>query len=134
MIFGDDLTVNAILDWEMVGLGYPDIELAWWLFILRHHTEGIGLPVPSGFPTRDQVVAIYEGASGRTIDHLDYYEVWAGVRLAILMHRAGNLMIDLGLLPPDAPMKLNNPASQLLAKLVGAEPPIGSVQTFIGNR
>lgn len=134
MMFGDDLTVNAILDWEMVGLGHPDTELAWWLFILRHHTEGIGLPVPSGFPTRDQVVAIYEKASGRTIDHLDYYEVWAGVRLAILMHRAGNLMIDLGLLPPEAPMKLNNPASQLLAKLIGADPPIGSVQTFIGNR
>jgi len=134
MMFGDDLAVNAILDWEMVGLGHPDIELAWWLFILRHHTEGIGLPVPSGFPTRDQVVAIYERASGRTVDHLDYYEAWAGVRLAILMHRAGNLMIDLGLLPPDAPMKLNNPASQLLAKLIDAEAPVGSVQTFIGNR
>lgn len=134
MMFGDDVEVNAILDWEMVGLGHPDIELAWWLFILRHHTEGIGLPVPSGFPTRDEVVAIYEKASGRTVDHLEYYEAWAGVRLAILMHRAGSLMIDLGLLPPDAPMKLNNPASQLLAKLIGAEPPVGSVQTFIGNR
>jgi hypothetical protein len=50
------------------------------------------------------------------------------------MHRAGGLMIDLGLLPPGAPMKLNNPASQLLATLIGAEPPVGSVQTFIGNR
>jgi len=80
------------------------------------------------------VVAIYERAAGRTIDHLDYYEAWAGVRLAILMHRAGNLMIDLGFLPPDAPMKFNNPASQLLAKLIGAEPPVGSAQSFIGNR
>jgi aminoglycoside phosphotransferase (APT) family kinase protein len=134
MLFGDDLAVNAILDWEMVGLGHPDMELAWWLFILRHHTEGIGFPVPPGFPTRDQVVAIYERASGRTVDHLDYYEVWAAVRLAILMHRAGNLMIELGLLPPDAPMRLNNPASQLLAKLIGAQAPSGSAQSFIGNR
>jgi aminoglycoside phosphotransferase (APT) family kinase protein len=134
MMFGDDLAVNAILDWEMVCLGHPDIELGWWLFTLRHHTEGIGLPVPAGFPTREQVVAIYQKASGRTVDHLDYYEVWAGVRLAILMHRAGNLMIDLGLLPPDTMMRFNNPASQLLAKLIGAEPPAGSVQSFIGNR
>jgi aminoglycoside phosphotransferase (APT) family kinase protein len=134
MMFDGDLAVNAILDWEMVSLGHPDMDLAWWLFTLRHHTEGIGLPVPSGFPTRDQVVAIYERAAGRTIDHLDYYEAWAGVRLSILMHRAGNLMIDLGFLPPDAPMKFNNPASQLLAKLIGAEPPVGSVQSFIGNR
>lgn len=134
ILFGDDLAVNAILDWEMVGLGQPDVEVAWWLFILRHHTEGIGVPMPSGFPSREQVVAIYEQASGRTVEHLDYYEVWAAVRLAILMHRAGNLMIEVGLLPPDAPMRLNNPASQLLAKLIGAEAPTGSVQSYIGNR
>lgn len=134
MLFGDDLAVNAILDWEMVGIGQPDADLAWWLFILRHHTEGIGVPVPSGFPSREQVVEIYEKASGRAVEHLDYYEAWSAVRLGILMHRAGNLMIEVGLLPPDAPMRLNNPASQLLAKLIGAEAPTGSVQTYIGNR
>jgi hypothetical protein len=50
------------------------------------------------------------------------------------MHRAGNLMIEVGLLPPDAPMKFNNPASQLLAKLTGADSPSGDSQSFIGNR
>jgi aminoglycoside phosphotransferase (APT) family kinase protein len=118
----------------MVGLGQPDVEVAWWLFILRHHTEGIGAPMPPGFPTREEVVAIYEKASGRSLDHLDYYEVWAAVRLAIIMHRAGNLMIELGILPPGAPMRLNNPASQLLAKLIGAPAPAGDAQSFIGNR
>jgi aminoglycoside phosphotransferase (APT) family kinase protein len=134
VMFADDLTVNAVLDWEMVGLGQPDVEVAWWLFILRHHTEGIGAPMPPGFPTREEVVAIYEKASGRSLDHLDYYEVWAAVRLAIIMHRAGNLMIELGILPPGAPMRLNNPASQLLAKLIGAPAPAGDAQSFIGNR
>jgi aminoglycoside phosphotransferase (APT) family kinase protein len=134
MMFGDDLAVNAVLDWEMAGLGQPDAEVAWWLFILRHHTEGIGAPVPDGFPTREEVVAIYEKASGRSVDHLDWYEVWAAVRLAIIMQRAGNLMIELGILPPDAPMRLNNPASQLLATLIGAPAPDGTTQSFIGNR
>ncbi|MCW2856618.1 MAG: putative phosphotransferase [Marmoricola sp.] len=134
MMFGDDLTVNAILDWEMVGLGQPDVEVGWWLFLLRHHTEGIGMPYPSGFPTRDEVIAIYEKAAGRSVEHVDYYEVWAAVRLAALMHRAGNLMIEVGLLPPDAPMRFNNPASQLLAKLIGAPAPTGDSQSFIGNR
>lgn len=137
MLFGDaadGLPVNAVLDWEMVGLGQPEADVAWWLFILRHHTEGIGLPVPEGFPTREEVVATYEKAAGRSIEHLDFYEVWAAVRLAIIMHRAGNLMIELGLLPPDAPMKLNNPASQLLAGLIGAPAPGGDAQSFIGNR
>lgn len=134
MMFGDELEVNAILDWEMVGLGQPDVEVAWWLFLLRHHTEGIGMPSPSGFPSRDELVAIYEKAAGRSVEHLDYYEVWAALRLSVLMHRAGNLMIEVGLLPPDAPMKLNNPASQLLAKLIGAPSPSGDAQSFIGNR
>jgi len=134
MMFGDDLAVSAILDWEMVGLGQPDVEVAWWLFLLRHHTEGIGMPYPSGFPSRDEVIAIYEKAAGRSVEHVDFYEVWAAVRLAALMHRAGNLMIEVGLLPPDAPMKLNNPASQLLAKLIGAPAPAGDAQSFIGNR
>ena len=60
--------------------------------------------------------------------------MFAALRLSILMHRAGNLMIAAGLLPPDAPMKLNNPASQLLAKLIGAPAPERRAQSFIGNR
>lgn len=134
MLFGGDLGVNAVLDWEMVGLGQPEADVAWWLFILRHHAEGIGFPVPDGFPSRGEVIAIYEKAAGRSLEHLDFYEVWAAVRLAVIMHRAGNLMIEIGLLPPDAPMKLNNPASQLLAALIGAPAPGGDAQSFIGNR
>jgi aminoglycoside phosphotransferase (APT) family kinase protein len=134
MMFGDDLTVNAVLDWEMVSLGQPDVEVAWWLFILRHHTEGIGAPVPPGFPDRDEAIAMYERLSGRALHHVDYYEVWAAVRLSILMHRAGNLMVQAGLLPPESDMKLNNPASQLLAKLIGAPAPSGVAASFIGNR
>ncbi|KRB80422.1 phosphotransferase [Nocardioides sp. Root190] len=134
MLFGEDLAVSAILDWEMVGLGQPEADIAWWLFILRHHTEGIGFPVPEGFPSREEVVATYEKAAGRSLEHLDFHEVWAAVRLSIIMHRAGNLMIEIGLLPPDAPMKFNNPASQLLARLIGAPAPGGDAQSFIGNR
>lgn len=134
MLIGDDLAINGVLDWEMVGLGSPDLELGWWLFMQRHHTEGIGVPLPEGMPTREEIVARYEELTGHTLAHIDFYEVFAALRLSILMHRAGNLMITLGLLPPDAPMKLNNPASQLLARLVGTDAPTGEAQSFIGNR
>jgi hypothetical protein len=50
------------------------------------------------------------------------------------MHRAGNLMIEVGLLPAEATMKYNNPASQLLAKLIEVDAPTGEAQSFIGNR
>jgi hypothetical protein len=43
-------------------------------------------------------------------------------------------MVAAGLLPPDAPMKLSNPASQLLAKLLGLPAPEGAAQSFVGNR
>jgi aminoglycoside phosphotransferase (APT) family kinase protein len=134
MLFDDDMSVAGVLDWEMVSLGSPELELGWWLFLLRHHTEGIGAPLPPGFPDRDAVVARYEELTGHTVEHLHFYEVFAALRLAIIMHRAGNLMIGAGLLPPDAPMKLSNPASQLLATLAGLPAPEGTVQSFIGNR
>jgi len=43
-------------------------------------------------------------------------------------------MIEAGLLPPEATMALNNPASQLLAKLLGLPSPSGETVSFIGNR
>ena len=134
MLFADDLSIAGVLDWEMVTLASPEMELGWWLFLLRHHTEGIGAPLPPGFPDRDAVVARYEELSGHRVRHLDFYEAFAGLRLSILMHRAGNLMIGAGLLPPDAPMKLSNPATQLLAKLADLPAPEGATQSFIGNR
>jgi aminoglycoside phosphotransferase (APT) family kinase protein len=134
MLFADDCSVNGVLDWEMVSLGSPELELGWWLFLLRHHTEGIGAPLPPGFPTREETIARYEELSGHAVKHIDFYEAFAGLRLSILMHRAGNMMIAAGLLPPDAPMKLSNPASQLLAKLTGLPAPEGVAQSFIGNR
>ncbi len=134
MLVADDLTINGILDWEMVTLGTRELDLAWWLFMVRHHTEGIGMELPEGCPTREQTIARYEELSGHTVSDIDFYEALAALRLSILMHRAGNLMIAGGMLPPDAPMKFNNPASQLLAKLIGAEAPTGAAQSFIGNR
>lgn len=134
MMFAPDMSVNAVLDWEMVCLGAPEAELGWWLFLLRHHTEGIGAPLPPGFPTREEAIATYERFSGQPARDVDFYEVWAALRLSTLMHRAGNLMIEIGLLPADAPMKYNNPASQLLARLIGVEAPTGEAQSFIGNR
>ncbi|WP_320671851.1 phosphotransferase family protein [Patulibacter defluvii] len=134
VLFGDDLEAAAVLDWEMVTVGPRELELGWWLFLQRHHTEGIGVPRPEGWPTREQVIARYEELTGHEVREIDFYEVWAATRLASIMHRAGNMMIAAGLLPPDAPMRTNNPASQLLARLIGLEAPTGEAQSFIGNR
>jgi aminoglycoside phosphotransferase (APT) family kinase protein len=134
ILFADDLSVAAVLDWEMAALGSGELDLGWWLFLIRNHTDAIGAPMPPGFPDREETIARYEELTGHTVEHIEFYEAFAGLRLAIIMHRAANLMIGAGLLPPDAPMKLNNPCSKLLAELLGLAAPEGSVQSFVGNR
>jgi aminoglycoside phosphotransferase (APT) family kinase protein len=134
IIFSDDLVAAGVLDWEMVVLASREQELGWWLFLMRHHTEGVGLPLPEGIPDRDDTIAYYERTTGHRLQNVDYYEVLAGTRLAILMVRAAHMMIAAGLLPPDSPMALSNPASQLVATLLGLSAPTGETTSFIGNR
>jgi aminoglycoside phosphotransferase (APT) family kinase protein len=134
IIFSEDLAAAAVLDWEMVVLASREQELGWWLFLMRHHTEGVGLPLPEGVPDRDETIAYYEKITGHRLRDLDYYEVLAGTRLAIVMVRAAHMMIAASLLPPDSPMAQSNPASQLVAKLLGLPAPAGNTTSFIGNR
>lgn len=115
-------------------LGSPEQDLGWWLFMMRHHTEGIGLPLPEGIPDRDATVDYYQSVSGYRPQNLDYYEALAGTRLAILTLRAAHLMIAAGLLPPDSAMGLSNPATHLVAQLVGLPAPDAAVSSYIGNR
>jgi aminoglycoside phosphotransferase (APT) family kinase protein len=128
------VTVEAVLDWEMATIASPEMDLGWHLFVPRFYTEGIGAPLAEGFLTREQLVAGYEERTGRTVRHVDFYEAFAALRLAIVMLRVGRLMIDGGAMPPDSPMPFNNPPSQLLSKLTGVVVPDGDAEYPIGNR
>lgn len=134
IIFSDGLAPAGVLDWEMLVLATREQELGWWLFLMRHHTEGVGLPLPEGIPDHAETIDYYQRITGHTVRNLDYYEVMAGTRLAILMVRAAHMMIGAGLLPPDSPMAQSNPASQLVAKLLDLPAPTGATTSFIGNR
>jgi aminoglycoside phosphotransferase (APT) family kinase protein len=134
IIFDEDLSAAAVLDWEMVTVAPREVDLGWWLFLMRHHTDGIGLPLPAGIPTREETLAHYQSSTGHTPANLAYYEVLAATKLSIIMVRAAHMMISMGLLPPDSPMALSNPASQLLAHLLNLPAPTGLSTSFIGNR
>ena len=77
-IFDDDHRVAAVVDWEMVTLADPMMDVAWWLFLDRHFHEGIPADRLEGFPTREEMIARYEEVSGRETHDLRYYEVLAG--------------------------------------------------------
>ncbi|GMU77588.1 MAG: putative phosphotransferase [Acidimicrobiia bacterium] len=122
-LFDDDLAVRAVLDWEMVTLADPMMDLGWWLFVDRHFHEGCARPRLDGFPTRDAMVTHYEAASGRAARDLEFYEVFAGVRFGVVMMRINSLLIEFGLLPADSDMGRNNIVTHVLADMLGLPEP-----------
>jgi len=122
MIFQQGRCV-AVLDWEMATLGNPVQDLAWWLFLDRHHSEGLGAPRLEGFPDRAQTIARWEERTGLPARHVDYYEVFAAFRFAVIMIRVAQGFIAAGTLPPDARLATNNIVTQLLAKMLGLPVP-----------
>jgi aminoglycoside phosphotransferase (APT) family kinase protein len=126
LLVREDLSVAAVLDWEMATLASPLLDLGWWVFMQRHHTDGYGIPAPHGLPDRDKTIAHYRRVSGHDTTAIDYYEAFAALRGAIIMLRLATMMIESGILPDDADLLYNNPGSRILAELTGQPPPAGA--------
>jgi aminoglycoside phosphotransferase (APT) family kinase protein len=103
----------------MVALGPWEQDLAWWLFLDQHHSEGVDAPRLAGFPAHADTVVRYEDLMGRTAEHLDYYAVFAGFRFAVIMIRVIAMAVAFELLPPDTDMGTNNVVTKLLARRLG---------------
>ena len=82
--------IAAVLDWEMSTLGDPltdvGLLLVYWgggAQLATLSAQGVA-DVP-GFFTREEVIARYAARSGRDVAHLDFYEVFAMYKLAIIV-------------------------------------------------
>lgn len=62
--------------------------------------ETMEVPLIEGFFVRDDVIATYERLSGRPVRNYDYYEVFAGLRYAIVSIRAGEASVRNGMREP----------------------------------
>jgi aminoglycoside phosphotransferase (APT) family kinase protein len=115
----------AVLDWEMVTIGSPEKDLAWGIFLDRHHSEGIETPRLEGFPSYEESVAYYEECSGHTVRHLDYYQVFAGFRFSAVMMRIAQQMVHYEVMDAEQgrQFELSNTVTRLLAKLLGVPQP-----------
>ena len=106
----------GVLDWEMVRLGNPLQDAAWWVALDRCFSEGTGLPRLAGLPGRDETLARWRDRTGRSLAGIDYYEVFALMKFAAIIARLGRQMKHYELLPADNDMDVNNFASAILAK------------------
>jgi aminoglycoside phosphotransferase (APT) family kinase protein len=134
MLFDDAMDVVGALDWELASIGSRELDVAYFLYALRLWSEGFGAPSPPGFPDRDAILARFEELSGLPARHVDYYERLAAVFGAVTMMRAGHLMIDAGLVPPDSTVWRTNPPSVLLADYLDLPAPTDEVTTWAGHR
>jgi aminoglycoside phosphotransferase (APT) family kinase protein len=113
-----DLECVAVIDWEMVFLGNPVADLAWWVTVDRCFSEGIGIPRAEGFPSAVETVARWEQQVGRKAEHFAYYQIFAGFRFSIIMARIVGQMKHYEVLPADHDMDVTNLASFTLARLL----------------
>jgi aminoglycoside phosphotransferase (APT) family kinase protein len=111
-----DGEVVAVLDWEMVALGDPRIDLGWWLFCDDVLTRAAGQERLPGFPSREETVARWEQLTGRDGDDLHWFLVFAALRFTVVMLRLGTLLHDMGILPE--PFGYDNDISRALDELM----------------
>jgi len=85
-----DFAPRAVLDWEMAALGPAEIDVAWMIFLHRFFedmTHKYEMPCLEDFLQRDRVAEIYAEESGRELRDLEWYEMFAAQRFAIVSIR-----------------------------------------------
>jgi aminoglycoside phosphotransferase (APT) family kinase protein len=90
MAADDPGRIVAVLDWEMSTLGDPLADLG--LFLLywgradaQVIATGEAIGTQPGFLSRDEIVERYARVSGRRVDQLDWYQIFAAYKLAIIV-------------------------------------------------
>lgn len=89
VIYGDDGTLKAIVDWEMATLGDPLVDLGRlmvsWPMPGGRRPFTMRVEPLDGFTSREAMVARYAERSGRTLDALPWFEVLACYKLGIIL-------------------------------------------------
>jgi aminoglycoside phosphotransferase (APT) family kinase protein len=100
-----DFEPVAVLDWEMATVGPREVDVAWMIFLDRFFddlAERFGLaPIP-GFMERADIVSTYEQLTGHALQALEWFEVLAALRFAIVSVRTSTRGIAYGQMEPPA--------------------------------
>jgi aminoglycoside phosphotransferase (APT) family kinase protein len=121
-ILVEGVEVRALLDWEMLSLGGHLMDLGWWLFVDRYHAFEV--PRLPGLGTRDETITLWEEGTGQKATDLFWYEVFAGLRFAVIMMRLAQMFEAFGLeFEGVEDMETNNGVTHVLAGMLELPPP-----------
>jgi aminoglycoside phosphotransferase (APT) family kinase protein len=132
LIWGDTRLGNIIwrdyqpvvaCDWEACALGPTEADIGWWLMFDRTSFEELGATRMEGFPTREQMIVMYEEASGREVRNAHYWEVFALLRYAGIMIPLADRMVAAGLMPAALNVSVANNVTGGMAELLGIDNP-----------
>lgn len=123
VMFAEDGTVNALIDWELAALGPSELDLAWWLYFDDLFSRRFDVERLEGLPTRDETVAIWEAATGRKAQHLEYYDIVVALRMALVAVGAFDRQVAIGNIPNTNKSLNANFMTFYLAERLGMELP-----------
>jgi hypothetical protein len=118
MIFAENLSVAAVLDWENAFIGPAEADLGWWIMMMWWQSEGCGAAMLEGFLARDEAISLYESFVGWRVENLDYFEILAFTRYVILSVRSTNLLIQSGAVPAGSTLAVGSTLGRRLAELL----------------
>jgi aminoglycoside phosphotransferase (APT) family kinase protein len=119
VVFTDDGSVAAVLDWEMATVGAPEHDLGWWWGLEVMQDEMVGGRADA-FPQIAELRARYESGLGRPLQDLPWFETFALFRSAAILTRIGIVQQRAGL-TPRLPLHDNPVLDHLIRRL--EEPP-----------
>jgi aminoglycoside phosphotransferase (APT) family kinase protein len=95
--------VAALVDFEVVYTGHPAADIGYSLFVDQRHRGHTDRPL-SGLPTADETWARWACATGRDLDHLEY---WTAFGATVIVITASRAMVQWGL--PTSSLDTDNP-------------------------
>jgi aminoglycoside phosphotransferase (APT) family kinase protein len=118
-----DYEPAVVCDWEAAALGPTEADVGWWLMFDRMSFDDLGAARMQGFPTRDEMISIYEAASGRAVHDPHYWEVFGAMRYCAIFVPLADRMVAAGLVPAALDMPVANGVTEALAVLLGIDNP-----------
>jgi aminoglycoside phosphotransferase (APT) family kinase protein len=117
-----DYRCAAVVDWEAVSLCPPEADIGWWVMFDRQSFEDLGVERLPGFPTREEMVALWETRTGREVANtIDYWEIFGTMRFCAIMIKLGDRMARAGIVPAEVNMSIENGTTDSLDRLLARQ-------------